>query len=72
MNEILPSHVNIVLADRTVDAEVVEKSPQAQFHSDTHPALIVKIEGVLNTFAHKSLTGEVPFWDLPGFMEPNE
>lgn len=57
--------VIVVLADRTIEAEVVSHSPQKEFHSEDAPAVIVKVEGVENTFAHKTKGGIPPYWEWP-------
>lgn len=57
--------VVIVLADRTIEAEVVKHSPQTDFHSEDAPAVIVKVEGVENTFAHKTKNALPPYWEWP-------
>lgn len=64
--------VSIVLPNRTIPAEVVEHSPQTDFHSQEAPAVIVKIEGVLNTFAHKSKFERIPYWEWPVVVEEAE
>lgn len=55
--------VSIVLPNRTIAAEVVGNSPQLEYHSEDAPALVVKIDGALNTFPHKSKAGAPAYWE---------
>jgi hypothetical protein len=57
--------VNIILPNRTITAEVVGDSPQADLHSPYAPAVIVKVDDVLNTFSHKSRSGAPSYWEWP-------
>ena len=55
--------VQIVIPGRTFQAEVVRLSDQAHLHGE-EPAVVVMVDGVENTFAHKSVNSTV-FWQRP-------
>jgi len=55
--------VQIVIPGRTFQSEVVRLSDQEHLHGE-EPAIVVKVDGVENTFAHKSVNSTV-FWQWP-------
>lgn len=55
--------VNIVLRDRDFTAEVVRVSNEIT-SIEGYPAVVVEVDGNLNTFWHKSHSG-MPYWKWP-------